>query len=116
MPIATTTLSDEAVDAAGRVRSRDADPSWLAAVMITYPELSTLKQDILLILKRRGPSTDDEIFADYQSANLPRRTSQRVRTARHEMTKQASPALVKEHAALGQSALGNWAEKWEVAL
>lgn len=116
MPSATSTIPDEAVDARGRVRTRDYDTSWLAAVMITSADLSDLKQAILLILKFHGPSTDDEIYAAYLETDAPRRTPQRVRTARHEMTVQHSPALVKEHAELGSSALGNQAERWEVAL
>jgi hypothetical protein len=70
-----------------RVRSRDDDTSWAAAAGIDLAGMTRLKLSILRILTDRGPLTDEAIFVEYVKRGYPRRTSQRVRTARHEMTK-----------------------------
>jgi hypothetical protein len=69
-----------------RVRSRDNDTSWAAAAGINAAEYTSLKLAILRILTDRGPLTDEAIFVEYVKRGYPRRTAQRVRTARHEIT------------------------------
>jgi hypothetical protein len=69
-----------------RVRSRDNDTAWAAAAGINTADLSKLKVSILRILTDRGPLTDEAIYVEYVKRGYPRRTAQRVRTARHEIT------------------------------
>ncbi len=109
----STPLFRDAADLDRKVRSHDADSSWSAA-RITRPQQESVKDAILIILGKRGPLTDDEIYYAYRAAG-GRRTPQRVRTARAELVnpKHGRP-LVRLSNVIGISATGADAQKWEV--
>ncbi|MCU1598542.1 MAG: hypothetical protein JWQ47_2281 [Glaciihabitans sp.] len=97
-----------------RVRSREAETSWQAAAISTA-DVKSVRAFVLQLLGRGRPLTDDEIYAVYRDAG-GRRTPQRLRTAREELThpKEGLP-LVKEHVRIGTSQFGNPARQWVIA-
>ena len=98
-----------------KVRSRDAESSWSAA-RISEAEQMAVKDFILLILARKSPLTDDEIYDAYQRAG-GHRLPQRVRTARNEMRfPKRGPALVELADTLGVSRAGaEGTQRWQLA-
>ena len=96
-----------------RVRSNDPDTSWAAAEIA--PEQSTQVRDfIVLFLARKPASTDDQIYAAYKASG-GRRTPQRVRTARAELShpKTGLPT-VRVAAVIGRTAIGGSCRTWEL--
>lgn len=110
-----TRLFDDTPDLERRVRERDPESSW-AAAQITPGQATVLKDTILAIIGDIGPATDDAIFADYRRRG-GRRTGQRVRTARAELShpKTGAPLIVEDNVT-GLSDAGNRARRWVVAL
>jgi hypothetical protein len=104
-------LFTDAADLERAVRSRDPESSWEAA-RITRSQSDTIKAFIREHLRKHGPQTDDQIFADYQLAG-GNRTPQRLRTARAALVhpKWGEPQ-VREHPEPGVSNFGNTARKW----
>lgn len=100
------------IDLHGKVRDRDPDTSWNAAAQINTVSWSELQENILAILRDRGPSTDDEIFHEYMVRSLPRRTPQRLRTARQELT---LAGAISESNVVGLSRYGNSSKRWEAS-
>jgi hypothetical protein len=97
-----------------RVRSREAETSWQAAT-ISAADVKSVRAFVLQLLGRGRPLTDDEIYAAYRDAG-GRRTPQRLRTAREELTHpKEGPHLVKEHISIGTSQFGNPARQWVIA-
>jgi len=98
-----------------RVRSRDPESSWAVAA-ITPGAAKSVCDFILAALTAAGPLTDDELYARYHAAG-GRRTAQRVRTAREELVhpKEGKPQI-RQAAAIGVSAAGNAARRWERAI
>ena len=72
-----------------RVRSNDDDTSWRAA-RISRADNESLKDTLYRLLANHGPQTDDSLFELYESEG-GRRTTQRVRTARAEMSRERNP-------------------------
>ena len=94
------------------VRSNDPDPSWVAAA-IAPDEKSAVRDYIVLFLARKPASTDDEIFAAYHQSG-GRRTPQRVRTARQELSSPKTGDPLIETAGIGASASGGPARTWKL--
>jgi len=112
-------MTDSAVfidtpDPERRVRSHEAETSWVAAT-IQPGAAKSVRDSILHILATYGPLTDDEIYAQYR-ADGGMRTPQRVRTAREELINpKEGRRLIREHHHIGYSALGNAARQWVIA-
>lgn len=85
IPVMQPGLFDDVEDLERKVRSRDQETSWTGAALVKTTELRGIKVDIIRILSEHGPLTDDAIFAYYIEAG-GRRTAQRIRSARAEMT------------------------------
>ena len=98
-----------------KVRSRDAESSWSAA-RISEPDQMAVKDFILLILARKSPLTDDEIYDAYKDSG-GNRMPQRVRSARNEMRfPKRGPALVELADTLGVSRAGaEGTQRWQLA-
>jgi hypothetical protein len=97
-----------------RVRAHDAETSWQAAA-ISRPDAKSVRDFVLHQLTLGRPLTDDELYAEYCDAG-GKRTPQRLRTAREELTHpKAGPPLVREHTTQGLSMYGNAARKWTIA-
>lgn len=99
-----------------RVRSRDNDTSWAAAAGITAAEYTGVKLAVLRILSDRGPLTDEAIFVEYIKRGYSRRTPQRLRTARHEMTEPRFGQVMIRESDLPKARLdsGYHGQKWEL--
>lgn len=96
-----------------RVRSKDPATSWHAAV-IDGAESIKVREWVELFLTRAPGSTDDEIFAAYKRSG-GRRTAQRVRTARAELSNPVTGEPRVTPVGVGVSANGSPAQKWAVA-
>lgn len=95
----------------GRARRSDPETSRIAATSITPRDLvGVMRADYELLAVR--PMTDDELFAAYLDAGYPRRTRQRIATARSDLTKRG---LVRWTGRFGLSLNGKPARVWEVA-
>lgn len=85
-----STTSNVAPDVDRHVRKTDPGTSREAAAGIDEGEtlggISALQRHILTILRNNGPLTDEGIYELYCALGYPRRSPQRVRTARSEMT------------------------------
>ena len=104
-----------AADLERKVRSHDPETSWLAA-RVSKRRQGEVKDFIVLILARRGPLTDDAIYAAYRASG-GRRTAQRVRTARAELVNpKFGDPQVKLSTVVGLSDAGGESQTWEVAL
>lgn len=79
-----------------QVRAFDPDTSWDAAQAITVEGYRELKATILRLLSAK-PATDEELYAEYVSlADLgwvARKSEQRVRTARAELSERDGPVV-----------------------
>lgn len=95
-----------------RVRSRDPETSWEAAT-IGKEAASEVRDFIVLFLSRRPASTDDQIFAAYRAAG-GRRTPQRIRTARQELSKPKTGDPQVKVAGIGVTAAGGSCRTWEL--
>jgi len=91
----------------GTYRGDDGDTSWLAA-MISFGAMSELKRRLLGLLAQ--PMTVDERAAAFAARGYPRRTPQRIRTARKQLV---SEGFVVELPERGRSALGGRSRCWQ---
>ena len=94
-----------------KVRSHDPETSWGAAVIGRSAEVSVLEL-VEFILARAEALTDEQIFDRYQRAG-GKRTPQRVRTARAQLTHEG--IVIASRLPLGITTSGNPTQKWELA-
>ena len=95
-----------------RVRSNDPDTSWLAAAIA--PESAQSVRDFIeLFLARRPGSTDEQIFEAYDASG-GRRTPQRVRTARAELSNPKHGQPVIRATGTGVTANGGATQEWSL--
>jgi len=64
-------------------RKDDPETSHMAAASVVGT--SELQDDILALLHRYGPMTDEQLIARHNAAGMCPRADSRIRTARHEL-------------------------------
>jgi len=106
-------LFHDTPDLERRVRSRDADTSWVSA-SIAPESASAVRDFIELWLSRHPASTDDAIYAGYRASG-GRRTAQRVRTARAELSNPKLGDPIIRTVGIGTSDAGGSARTWSLA-
>lgn len=110
---ADTPLFFDTPDLERRVRSNDPDTSWVAASIA--PESAAAVRDFIEIWLARNPgSTDDAIYSAYRRSG-GKRSPQRVRTARAELSNPRVGAPRIHTTGIGLSDAGGKSQEWSVA-
>ncbi len=112
-------------DFAGKVRAYDPDTSWDAAAGQTRTKTQQVRAEVLEVLERYGPQTDDELIGNWEKSRLEYRafknvdksvyrqaSPQSIRSRRSELT---TLSLVKNTGEKRPSAMGGPSTVWAIA-